>query len=70
MDFLCLFLGSSREELISTVYKQYRIRARLLEPYRRLKNALKKMQDDYAESKEHNMFLRYSHMQHMVHEVS
>ncbi|KAI6221838.1 hypothetical protein M3Y99_01530400 [Aphelenchoides fujianensis] len=61
--------SSSREGLITTVYKQYRTRARLLEPYRRLKNALKKMQDDYLESKERNVFVRYGHMQAMVHEV-
>ncbi|KAH7678302.1 Protein F59B8.1 a, partial [Aphelenchoides avenae] len=43
---------------------------RLLEPYRRLKNALKKMQEDYMQSKEHNIFMRYSHMQQMIHEVT
>jgi len=41
----------------------------MLEPYRRLKNALKKMQDEYLESKEHNLFMRYSQMQQMIHEV-
>ncbi|CAD5226626.1 unnamed protein product [Bursaphelenchus xylophilus] len=61
--------SSSRDGLVATVYKQYRTRAKLLEPYRRIKNALKKMQDDYSEAKDHNIFLRYTHMQHMVHEV-
>ncbi|CAD5219106.1 unnamed protein product [Bursaphelenchus okinawaensis] len=61
--------SSSRDGLVATVYKQYRTRARLLEPYRRIKNALKNMQEEYVASKEHNLFLRYTHMQHMVHEV-
>uniref|UniRef100_A0A915DDY2 Uncharacterized protein n=1 Tax=Ditylenchus dipsaci TaxID=166011 RepID=A0A915DDY2_9BILA len=64
------FAGSStRDQLISTVYKQHRARQRMLEPYRRLKNALKKMQDEYLESKEHNLFMRYSRLQHMIQEV-
>lgn len=72
--FLYLFHGpfadSSRDQLISTVYKQHRARHRMLEPYRRLKNALKKLQDEYLESKEHkNLLTRYTQMQHMIHEV-
>ncbi|KAI1715610.1 hypothetical protein DdX_07931 [Ditylenchus destructor] len=62
--------NSSRDQLISTVYKQHRARHRMLEPYRRLKNALKKLQDEYLESKEHkNLLTRYTQMQHMIHEV-
>jgi hypothetical protein len=61
--------SSSRDGLITTVHKLYRTRARVMEPYRRLKNALKKMQDEYLQSKEHNIFVRYSNMQQMIHEV-
>uniref|UniRef100_A0AC34QTK9 Uncharacterized protein n=1 Tax=Panagrolaimus sp. JU765 TaxID=591449 RepID=A0AC34QTK9_9BILA len=61
--------SSSRDNLIQTVYKQYRTRAKILEPYRRLKNALKTMQDEYLQSKDNNVFMRYSRMQHMIHEV-
>uniref|UniRef100_A0A0M3HLY6 Si:dkey-34m19.3 n=1 Tax=Ascaris lumbricoides TaxID=6252 RepID=A0A0M3HLY6_ASCLU len=60
---------SSRDHLINTVYKQYRLRQRVLEPYRRIKNALKKLQEEYAQSKESNLFARYMRMQHMIHEV-
>ncbi|VDM26837.1 unnamed protein product [Toxocara canis] len=63
------FADSSRDHLINTVYKQHRLRQRILEPYRRIKNALKKMQDEYAQSKEDNLFARYMRMQHMIHEV-
>ncbi|KHN86747.1 hypothetical protein Tcan_07015 [Toxocara canis] len=62
--------NSSRDHLINTVYKQHRLRQRILEPYRRIKNALKKMQDEYAQSKEDNLFARYMRMQHMIHEVT
>ncbi|KAI6187194.1 hypothetical protein M3Y98_00215800 [Aphelenchoides besseyi] len=61
--------SSSREGLITTVYKLYHAQNRMRQPYQRIKNALKKMQDDYMESKERNILVRYSHMQKMVHEV-
>uniref|UniRef100_A0AC35FLD9 Uncharacterized protein n=1 Tax=Panagrolaimus sp. PS1159 TaxID=55785 RepID=A0AC35FLD9_9BILA len=61
--------SSNRENLITTVYKQHRTRAKILEPYRRLKNALKNMQDEYLQSKDNNVFLRYNNMKHMIHEV-
>ena len=61
--------GTSRDQLVSIVYKQYRARARMLEPYRRLKNALKGLGEAYAESKEHNVFHRYAEMRSMIHEV-
>uniref|UniRef100_A0A915AWE1 Uncharacterized protein n=1 Tax=Parascaris univalens TaxID=6257 RepID=A0A915AWE1_PARUN len=62
--------NSSRDHLINTVYKQYRLRQRVLEPYRRIKNALKKLQEEYAQSKESNLFARYMRMQHMIYEVT
>jgi hypothetical protein len=61
--------SSSRDGLITTVYKLHRTRARILEPYRRLKRAIIKMQDEYLQSKEHNIFVRYSNLQHMIREV-
>uniref|UniRef100_A0A7E4UZB7 GED domain-containing protein n=1 Tax=Panagrellus redivivus TaxID=6233 RepID=A0A7E4UZB7_PANRE len=61
--------SSSRDNLIATVYKQLKTRAKILEPYRRLKNALKNLQDEYLQSKDNNVFMRYSRMQHMIHEV-
>uniref|UniRef100_A0A914BYX3 Uncharacterized protein n=2 Tax=Acrobeloides nanus TaxID=290746 RepID=A0A914BYX3_9BILA len=60
---------SNRDTLIMTVYKQYRTRQRILEPYRRLKNALKHLQEEYYESKENNLFMRYARLQHMIREV-
>uniref|UniRef100_A0AC35U687 NR LBD domain-containing protein n=1 Tax=Rhabditophanes sp. KR3021 TaxID=114890 RepID=A0AC35U687_9BILA len=60
---------SGREELINTVYKQHRTKSRILDAYRRLKNALKVMQDDYMTSKDEGIFTRYSKLQSMVHEV-
>lgn len=62
-------LGSSRDGLITTVYKLRRTHVRILEPYRRLKNALKKMQDEYLQSKENNLVARYSKFDHMIREV-
>ncbi|VDK60895.1 unnamed protein product [Anisakis simplex] len=62
--------SSSRDHLLNTVYKQHRLRQRVLEPYRRIKNALKKMQTEYSQSKENNMFARYMRMQSMIHEVT
>jgi len=61
--------NSSRDNLIMTVFKQHRTRAKILEPYRRLKNALKTMQDEYLLSKDNNFFMRYARMQAMIHEV-
>ncbi|KAI6175866.1 hypothetical protein M3Y97_00736600 [Aphelenchoides bicaudatus] len=61
--------SSSRDGLITTVYKLHRTRARILEPYRRLKRAIIKMQDEYLQSKENNIFVRYSKMQQSILEV-
>uniref|UniRef100_A0A0N4ZCB6 CHAD domain-containing protein n=1 Tax=Parastrongyloides trichosuri TaxID=131310 RepID=A0A0N4ZCB6_PARTI len=61
--------GSSRDELIHTVFKQHRTKARILEAYKRLKNGLKTMQDNYLQSKDEKIFSRYPKLQHMVHEV-
>ncbi|TMS38375.1 hypothetical protein L596_005114 [Steinernema carpocapsae] len=60
---------SSRDNLVKTVCLQHRSRQKLLDPYRRVKNALKNMQDDYLLSREKNVFLRYMRMQHMICEV-
>ncbi|KAK0398772.1 hypothetical protein QR680_002748 [Steinernema hermaphroditum] len=61
--------SSSRDNLIKTVCLQHRSRQKILDPYRRIKNALKKMQDDYLLSREKNLFVRYLRMQHMICEV-
>ncbi|CEF60437.1 Hypothetical protein SRAE_X000217500 [Strongyloides ratti] len=61
--------GSSREDLIYTVYKQYCTKRRISDAYKRLKNGLKGMQDNYLQSKEEKIFTRYPKLQHMIHEV-
>ncbi|CAJ0602982.1 unnamed protein product [Cylicocyclus nassatus] len=60
---------SSRDNLINTVYKLHRTRLRILEPYRKLKNALKQLQEDYLKSKEANPIMRYMKLQQSVREV-
>ncbi|CAI4228343.1 unnamed protein product [Auanema sp. JU1783] len=60
---------SSRDNMINTVYKLHRTRGRILEPYRRLKNGLKKLQDDYLKGKDDNPILRYMKLQQSVREV-
>ncbi|VDL63670.1 unnamed protein product [Nippostrongylus brasiliensis] len=60
---------SSRDNLINTVYKLHRTRLRILEPYRKLKNALKQLQEDYLKSKSMNPIMRYMKLQQSVREV-
>lgn len=64
-------LGSSnnKEQLVMAVYRQYRAKKRLMEPYNRLRNAIKHMQEEYAQSKQQNLLVRYTHMQKIIHEV-
>uniref|UniRef100_A0A0K0EXA5 Uncharacterized protein n=1 Tax=Strongyloides venezuelensis TaxID=75913 RepID=A0A0K0EXA5_STRVS len=61
--------GSSRDELIYTVFKQFCTKGRILDAYKRLKNGLKTMQNSYLQSKDENIFTRYPKLQNMVHEV-
>ncbi|VDM61121.1 unnamed protein product [Angiostrongylus costaricensis] len=61
--------GSSRDNLINTVYKLHRTRQRILEPYRLLKNALKQLQEDYLQSKAANPIMRYMKLQQSVRDV-
>ncbi|RCN30130.1 hypothetical protein ANCCAN_24100 [Ancylostoma caninum] len=61
--------GSSRDNLINTVYKLHRTRIRILEPYRKLKNALKQLQEDYLKSKDANPIMRYMKLQQSVRDV-
>jgi hypothetical protein len=37
--------------------------------YKRLRNAIKQMAEEYAQSKQQNLLMRYTHMQKMIHEV-
>ncbi|XGW28537.1 hypothetical protein V3C99_008369 [Haemonchus contortus] len=60
---------SSRDNLINTVYKLHRTRLRILEPYRKLKNALKQLQEDYLKSKGTNPIVRYMRLQQSVRDV-
>ncbi|CAB3409356.1 unnamed protein product [Caenorhabditis bovis] len=61
---------TSRDSLISTLYRMHRTRWRILDPYRRLKNALKKLQEDYLKSKEANAIMRYVKLGQSVREVA
>ncbi|PAV70419.1 hypothetical protein WR25_06450 [Diploscapter pachys] len=61
---------TSRDNLINTVYKLHRTRLRILDPYRRLKNSLKQLQDDYLKSKEANPIMRYMKLSASVREVA
>ncbi|KIH68254.1 hypothetical protein ANCDUO_01411 [Ancylostoma duodenale] len=63
------FPGSSRDNLINTVYKLHRTRLRILEPYRKLKNALKQLQEDYLKSKDANPIMRYMKLQQSVRDI-
>ncbi|KAK6055122.1 hypothetical protein COOONC_07374 [Cooperia oncophora] len=60
---------SGRDNLINTVYKLHRTRLRILEPYRKLKNALKQLQDEYLKSKGTNPIMRYMRLQQSVRDV-
>ncbi|CAJ0572466.1 unnamed protein product, partial [Mesorhabditis spiculigera] len=61
---------SQRENLVQSVCKQHRARNKILEPYRRLKNALKALQDEYTHSKDTNAIQRYIRLQHAVRDVA
>ncbi|CAJ0936805.1 unnamed protein product, partial [Mesorhabditis belari] len=60
---------SQRENLIQSLLKQHRARNKILEPYRRLKNALKVLQDEYLHSKDANPIQRYLRCCHAVRDV-
>ncbi|CAD6192863.1 unnamed protein product [Caenorhabditis auriculariae] len=64
------FARTSRDTLINTAYKLHRTRCRILEPYRRLKNGLKELQDDYLKSKEANALMRYVKLGQSVREIT
>ncbi|KAL3099492.1 hypothetical protein niasHS_002947 [Heterodera schachtii] len=61
--------ANSKEQLAIAVYKQYKAKMKLMEPYKRLRTALKHLQTEYAQSKAQNLLMRYTHMQKMIHEV-
>ncbi|UMM27403.1 hypothetical protein L5515_010706 [Caenorhabditis briggsae] len=61
---------TSRDTLITTAYRLHRTRWRILEPYRRIKNSLKKLQEDYLKSKEANALMRYVKLGQSVREVA
>uniref|UniRef100_A0A183CFE9 Uncharacterized protein n=1 Tax=Globodera pallida TaxID=36090 RepID=A0A183CFE9_GLOPA len=60
---------SNKDQLAIAVYKQYKAKRTLIEPYKRLRAALKHLQSEYAQSKSQNLLMRYTHMQKMIHEV-
>ncbi|KAL7071072.1 hypothetical protein ACQ4LE_009968 [Meloidogyne hapla] len=60
---------SNKEQLTIAVYKEYRATSRLSEPYKRLRNAIKGMEEEYSKSKQHNLIMRYMRMQKMIYEL-
>uniref|UniRef100_A0A915PSZ7 Uncharacterized protein n=1 Tax=Setaria digitata TaxID=48799 RepID=A0A915PSZ7_9BILA len=58
-----------RKNLLDIVYKQYCTKQRVNESYRKLKNAFKKLHDDYLHTKGRNIFSKYMEMQEMICEV-
>ncbi|VBB27954.1 unnamed protein product, partial [Acanthocheilonema viteae] len=55
-----------RKNLLNIVYKQYCTKQRVNESYRKLKNAFKKLHDDYLDIKGRNIFSKYMKMQQMI----
>lgn len=62
--------GPRHEELVLLLCKQYRTMNRVLESYKKLKNALKKLHDDYVHIKGRNILSKHLQMQHMIREVN
>ncbi|KAF7631075.1 hypothetical protein Mgra_00008665 [Meloidogyne graminicola] len=62
-------ISNNKEQLTIAVYKEYRATSRLAEPYKRLKNAIKQMENEYLKSKQHNLIIRYMRMQKMIYEL-
>uniref|UniRef100_A0A0R3S190 NR LBD domain-containing protein n=1 Tax=Elaeophora elaphi TaxID=1147741 RepID=A0A0R3S190_9BILA len=62
-------LGPQRKNLLNIVYKQHCTKQRVNESYRKLKNAFKKLHDDYLHIKGRNIFTKYMQMQQMICEV-
>ncbi|KAM3725150.1 Stellatatriene synthase [Dirofilaria immitis] len=58
-----------RKNLVDIVYKQYCTKQRVNESYRKLKNAFKKLHDDYLRIKGRNIFSKYIQMQQIIYEV-
>ncbi len=64
-------LDPGRENVLGTLHKQIRGRNRILASYRRVKTALKDLQDQYVASKDtHNVIARYASMKKMIKEVN
>ncbi|VDO37781.1 unnamed protein product [Onchocerca flexuosa] len=59
-----------RKNLLDIVYKQHCTKQRVNESYRKLKNAFKKLHDDYLHTKGQNIFSKYIQMQQMICEVT
>ena len=52
------------------MFKQHKTRSQVLDAYRKVKQALKNMGDEYVTSKEtKNIFVRYGHLRRMVKNV-
>uniref|UniRef100_A0A914M4B3 Uncharacterized protein n=1 Tax=Meloidogyne incognita TaxID=6306 RepID=A0A914M4B3_MELIC len=62
-------ITNNKEQLTNAVYKEYRATSRLSEPYKRLRNAIKRMEEEYSRSKQHNLIMRYMRMQKMIYEL-
>uniref|UniRef100_A0A915P9L6 Uncharacterized protein n=1 Tax=Meloidogyne floridensis TaxID=298350 RepID=A0A915P9L6_9BILA len=62
-------ITNNKEQLTNAVYKEYRATSRLSEPYKRLRNAIKRMEEEYSKSKQHNLIMRYMRMQKMIVQV-
>jgi len=60
----------NRESTITAVYRLLKARERIVESYKRIKGALKKLQNEYLSTKDTvNLISRYSAMKEMVREV-
>ncbi|EJW80744.1 hypothetical protein WUBG_08347 [Wuchereria bancrofti] len=66
---LPIHASPKRKNLLNIVYKQYCTKQRVNESYRKLKNAFKKLHDDYMHIKGRNIFSKYIQMQQMICEV-
>lgn len=62
-------LGLQCRNLLDVVYKQYCTKERVNESYQKLKNALKKLHDDYLHRKGGNIFSKYNQIQQIISEV-
>lgn len=64
------FFSAAYEELVNTIYRQKKMKEKIQESFKRIKNAFKKMQEKYDECERLSLFAKYVRLQQMISEVN